>query len=165
MNESVFGVGLRTLCSQLPFGKKPADDEISFLWMVLPQSVTTIVTDRMWGYAIQQRLLDPEPNSDLPICQQLFSYLFRLRDGRPDFELGLRPDLPERMNALKVFHPLSAPRAESALFNAPQLPEVPPRPPKTREQRIARLLALAEATGVDLSAPPSPLEEGNDQKP
>jgi hypothetical protein len=163
MNESIFGLGLRTLCSQLPYVKKPTDDEISFLWMVLPQSVTKVVTDRMWGYAIQQRLLDPEPNSDLPISHQLFSYLFRLRDGRPDFELGLRPDLPERMNALKVFHPPTPPRPEASVVSGPQLPPVPPKPAETREHRIARLRAMAEATGVDLSRTLEPREEGNDQ--
>lgn len=154
MDKHSFVLGLRSLAQQLPYGKRPEADELAYLWMVLPQSATEQVSDQMWAYALQQRLLDPHPNHDLPVVMQLFSYLYRCRNGHPAFELGLRPDLPQRLAQASRFHSLEVARPESALVDAAALlPPAPPRPAETPQQRRRRLLAFAESMGFDLSQP------------
>jgi hypothetical protein len=104
----------------------------------------------MWAYAVQQRLMDPAPDDKLPIFQQVLRHLYRLRDGMPEFAWGLREDLSERMASPHCFHPLTPASAEQ---KPPELLPIRQRQPETREQRRARILALAAATGVDLSKP------------
>lgn len=159
MQEDTFKLGLRTLSAQLPYGKTPKDDELKFLWALLPDQITGQITDQMWAYAIQQRLIDPAPDDKLPIVQQVFRHLFRLRDGSPAFEWGLREDLPERLLAPHCFHPLTP--AASA-HKPPELPPVMSCAPKSPQARRAMLLALAEETGVDLSKPYQPEASGQD---
>lgn len=150
MQENTFKIGLRALCAQLPYGKNPKDDELTFLWSLMPKSITAQITDEMWLYAVQQRLMDPTPDDKLPIFQQVMRHLYRLRDGMPEFEWGLRPDLPERMDNAHRFHSLTA---DASAQPAPALPEIRPMPTESPQARRARLVALAEATGVDLSKP------------
>lgn len=148
MHEDTFKTGLRTLCAQLPYGKNPKDDELTFLWKLFPDSITDQISDRMWAYAIQQRIMDPEPNNDLPIVQQVMRHLYRLRDGMPAFDWGLRDDLPQRMANPGHFHSLdTASTAQEPLQLAPATPKAAELP----EARRRRLLALAAATGVNLS--------------
>jgi hypothetical protein len=152
MREDTFKLGLRTLNAQLPYGKNPKDDELTFLWALLPDSITDQITDAMWAYAIQQRLMDPAPDDKLPIFQQVLRHLYRLRDGMPEFAWGLREDLAERMTSPHRFHPLTpATEAKRA-----ELPPFRQKAPETKEQRRARIMALAAATGVDLSKPYEP---------
>jgi hypothetical protein len=153
MREDTFKLGLRTLCAQLPYGKTPKDDELKCLWVLMPKTVTSQISDEMWLYAVQQRIMDPAPDDKLPIVQQVFRYLFRLRDGSPAFEWGLREDLPERISAADQFHPLTP--AASA-HKPPEMPPIFERPPESPQDRRARLLALAKETGVDLSKPYKP---------
>lgn len=150
MQENTFVLGLRALCAQLPYGKNPKDDELTFLWALLPDSITDQITDQMWAYAVQQRLMDPTPDDKLPIFQQVLRHLYRLRDGMPEFEWGLRPDLPERMAHPDRFHSLTP---DASAQPAPPPPEIRPMPTESPQARRARLLAIAEATGVDLSKP------------
>jgi hypothetical protein len=153
MKQLAFTLGLRTVCSQLPYGKTPKDDEIKFLWILLPQSVAAEVTDEMWAYACQQRLMDPAPDDRLPIFQQILRHLYRLRDGQPEFAWGLRPDLPQRMAQANRFQPLFAATPPPP---APALAPPEPQVPESPQARRARLLALAESAGIDLSQPPAP---------
>lgn len=153
MQEETFKLGLRTLAAQLPYGKTPKDDELKFLWSVMPKHVTSQITDGMWLYAIQQRIMDPAPDDKLPIVQQVYRHLFRLRDGSPAFEWGLREDLPQRMASAHQFHPLIPPPASQI---PPDVPSITPMPKESRQARLARLLALAAETGVDLSKPYKP---------
>jgi hypothetical protein len=105
MNPSTFGLGLRTVSSFLPYSKKLLDDEIKFVWLTLPQSVKDQVSDEMWAYACNQRLLDPEPDKELALHIQLLRYVYRVRDGQPAFDWGLKTDLPQRMALGGQFHP------------------------------------------------------------
>lgn len=159
MQEETFKLGLRTLAAQLPYGKTPKDDELKFLWSVMPKHVTGQITDGMWLYAIQQRIMDPAPDDKLPIVQQVYRHLFRLRDGSPAFEWGLREDLPQRMAAAHQFHPLTP---AAFAHKPPELPPIVEQAPENPQARRARLLALAEATGVDLSKPYQPEASGQD---
>lgn len=105
MNPTTFALGLRSLAASLPYGKRMEDDEAKFLWLTLPQTVKDTVTDQMWAYAIAQRRMDPAPDKDLSIEMQLLRYLFRIRDGMPALDWGLKPDLAERMAQGGTFHP------------------------------------------------------------
>ena len=104
MRAKVFETSLRALSALMPFGKKMTDEEIQFIWMILPASVKKTVTDEMWGYACMQRRLDPNPNKDLSLDFQILSYLYRRRDSQPAFDWGLKEDLPQRMALPGQFH-------------------------------------------------------------
>lgn len=104
MEIQTFALGLRTVSGFLPYAKKLADDEIKFLWLLIPQQVKEQITDEMWAYACNQRLLDPNPDKEQALHVQLFKYVYRVRDGQPAFEWGLKEDLPRRMALGGTFH-------------------------------------------------------------
>lgn len=105
MKTSTYQMGLRALSSLLPYGKKITDEEALFTWAMLPESVKVTVTDEMWLYACAQRRMDPNPDKELALDIQLLRYLFRIRDGQPAFDWGLKADLPQRMALGGQFHP------------------------------------------------------------
>ncbi|MEK0418401.1 MAG: hypothetical protein RI949_2407 [Pseudomonadota bacterium] len=123
MNPTTFTLGLRSLAASLPYGKRLEDDEAKFLWLTLPQTVKETVTDEMWAYAIAQRRMDPAPDKELSIEMQLLRYLYRVRDGMPAFDWGLKLDLPRRMAQGSVFHGSVPPQGD-----APQLAAVGSNP-------------------------------------
>lgn len=104
MKSETFRLGLRAIASITPYAKKITDDEIAFLYMTLPSAIKRTVTDEMFAYACAQYRMDPSPNKDLPLDQQLLSYVYRLRDSRPAFDWGLKPDLGDRMRSGDRFH-------------------------------------------------------------
>jgi hypothetical protein len=103
MQIQSFALGLRTVSGFLPYAKKLADDEIKFLWLLIPQQVKDDVSDEVWAYACNQRLLDPNPDKDQALHLQLLKYVYRVRDGQPAFDWGFKEDLPQRMKAGAVF--------------------------------------------------------------
>ena len=123
MNPTTFTLGLRSLAASLPYGKRLEDDEAKFLWLTLPQTVKETVTDEMWAYAIAQRRMDPAPDKELSIEMQLLRYLYRVRDGMPAFDWGLKLDLPHRIANGGVFH-----GAVPLAGDAPQLAAVGSNP-------------------------------------
>ena len=115
MKATTFQMGLRALSSLLPYGKKITDEEALFTWAMLPESVKVSVTDEMWVYACAQRRMDPNPDKELSLDIQLLRYVYRVRDGQPAFDWGLKTDLPQRM-------------AMGGQFHSPVLPAVDPTP-------------------------------------
>lgn len=105
MNSKTFGLGLMSLSGSLPYGKKLTNEEVQFLWLLLPADVKAAVTDEMWAYGCSQRMLDPDPSKELPLHLQVLSYLFRIRDGQPAFDWGVKADLQHRMALPSCFHP------------------------------------------------------------
>mgnify|MGYP006271009337 FL=1 len=103
MQIQSFALGLRTVSGFLPYAKKLADDEIKFIWLLIPQHVKDDVSDEMWAYACNQRLLDPNPDKEQALHLQLLKYVYRVRDGQPAFDWGLKEDLPQRMKAGAAF--------------------------------------------------------------
>ena len=103
MQIQSFALGLRTVSGFLPYAKKLADDEIKFLWLLIPQQVKDDVSDDVWAYACNQRLLDPNPDKEQALHLQLLKYVYRTRDGQPAFDWGFKEDLPQRMSAGAVF--------------------------------------------------------------
>ena len=104
MRAKIFETSLRALSALMPYGKKMTDEEIQFIWMILPASVKQTVTDEMWGFACMQRRLDPNPNKELSLDFQILSYLYRRRDSQPAFDWGLKKDLAQRMELPGHFH-------------------------------------------------------------
>lgn len=104
MRAKIFETSLRALSALMPYGKKMTDEEIQFIWMILPASVKQTVTDEMWGFACMQRRLDPNPNKELSLDLQILSYVYRRRDGQPAFDWGLKQDISQRMELPSHFH-------------------------------------------------------------
>ena len=84
-------------------------------------SVKVSVTDEMWLYACSQRRMDPNPDKELALDIQLLRYVYRIRDGQPAFDWGLKTDLPQRMAMGGQFHPPVLP-ASDPTPPPPQLP-------------------------------------------
>ena len=121
MQAATFRLGLKAVASVTPYAKKLTDDEIGFLFLTIPQAVKDAVTDQMWAYACSQYRLDPSPNKEMPLDQQLLSYVYRTRNGRPALEWGVKEDLPHRMRHADRFHPPILTEGQGA---APTLPPV-----------------------------------------
>ena len=121
MKAETFQMGLRALSAFLPYGKKITDEEAYFTWAMLPESVKVNVTDEMWVYACAQRRMDPNPDKELALDIQLLRYVYRVRDGQPAFDWGLKTDLPQRMAFGGQFHPPVLPTADPTP-TPPQLP-------------------------------------------
>ena len=121
MKCSAFQMGLRALSSLLPYGKKITDEEALLTWALLHDSVKVNVTDEMWLYACSQRRMDPDPDKELALDIQLLRYVYRIRDGQPAFDWGLKTDLPQRMAMGGQFHPPLLPAGDPTP-PPPQLP-------------------------------------------
>ena len=121
MKCSTFQMGLRALSSLLPYGKKITDEEALLTLAMLPDSVKVNVTDEMWLYACSQRRMDPNPDKEIALDIQLLRYVYRIRDGQPAFDWGLKADLPQRMAMGGQFHPPVLPAGDPTP-PPPQLP-------------------------------------------
>tara|TARA_R100001463_G_scaffold47699_4_gene96733 strand:+ start:116 stop:508 length:393 start_codon:yes stop_codon:yes gene_type:complete len=121
MQATTFRLGLKSVAAITPYAKKLSDDEIGFLFLTMPKAVKDAVTDEMWAYACSQYRLDPSPDKEMPLDQQLLSYVFRTRSGRPALEWGIKEDLPQRMASADRFH--SQPLTEGQ-GSPPPLPPV-----------------------------------------
>lgn len=151
---------LKGLSALTRFGKALDPEDIVFAVGLLPASVRAELTQRHLFWAAQQLVLDPDPITDLALPIALLRYLYPCEGNRPRFDLGMRPDLSERMRSDR-FVSIAPPRHEhtparkavelslgrspvALLERAPVLPHL-----HSRNQRILHLEQLATATGVD----------------
>ena len=95
---------LKAASETTKFAKRLSEETLALLWITTPAKTRNEVTDEMLAYAFNQMRIDPNPPEDLGIDQQLYSYVYRCRDGFPAFDWGLKADLPERM-ATGAFNP------------------------------------------------------------
>lgn len=98
-----------------PMGKALSPAAVALAWGLFPLPAKELLTPEHLLYAMQQLQADPEPQRELSVPQQLLRYVFPLRDGKPNYEQGLRPDLVERMQRPEVFHPLRVEAAHRAV--------------------------------------------------
>ena len=119
MQLKTYQLGLRAAANVTPYAKRISDEEIAFLYMSTPSKIKDAVSDEAWVYAVSQYRMDPNPSKEMPLDQQLLSYVFRQRDGRPAFDWGLKEDLPARMAASDQFH-------DHPSLQPSNLPELPP---------------------------------------
>ena len=99
-----FSQTLEALNSVLPFAKAINPQAWLLLWGTFPQHAKEHVTPAMWSYAAGQRLMDPAPAKELAIHMQLLRYLYRNQNGMPNFDWGLKVNLPEHMAHPGTFH-------------------------------------------------------------
>lgn len=110
MDATTFTTVLRAISGLLPFGSKLDEAQCLLAWQTIPPQVRDEVSNEMWVYAAGQRKLDPAPLQDLTLDVQLLRYLYRLENGMPNFEWGLKQDLASRMAQPHKFNaqPVSA---------------------------------------------------------
>ena len=95
---------LTALSSVLPFAKPLGEEAWLLLWLTFPDHAKQHLTPAMWTYAAGQRLMDPAPAKELAIHLQLLRYLYRLENGMPNLQWGLKLDLAVRMAHVGTFH-------------------------------------------------------------
>jgi hypothetical protein len=110
---------LQGIQSLMPYGKTLNEAALLIAWTTLPHNVRNQLTSEMLAYAAGQYLQDPEPPKDQPVHLALLRYLYRLENGRPNYEWGLKLDLPQRMAGDGRFFP--EPVSEAALVAAGEL--------------------------------------------
>jgi hypothetical protein len=99
-----FSQTLEALNSVLPFAKAITPQAWLLLWGTFPDHAKQHLTPSMWTYAAGQRLMDPAPAKELAIHLQLLRYLYRLENGMPNLQWGLKLDLADRMAHAGTFH-------------------------------------------------------------
>ena len=98
MQAKAFTAGLRAISSITQYAKKIDDDSAQFIWMTLDQKVKDEITDAMWVWAIKKTMEQWKSlDHNLPLHIIALSFLYRQRDGMPEFEWGLKADLADQM--------------------------------------------------------------------
>ena len=106
-----FAGAVGAISELLPYAKRPSVDAQLLLWTTLPLQVQQELSSHHLAYASAQLLLDPARPQELAIPVALLRYLYRLENGLPNFNWGLRPDLAQRM-AGTGFQPLPSSQHE-----------------------------------------------------
>jgi len=106
-----FAGAVGAISELLPYAKRPSVDAQLLLWTTLPVQVQQELSSHHLAYASAQLLLDPARPQELAIPVALLRYLYRLENGLPNFNWGLRPDLAQRM-AGTGFQPLPSSQHE-----------------------------------------------------
>ena len=112
---------LQGIQSLMPYGKTLNEAALLIAWQTLPNNVRQQLTPAMLAYAAGQYLQDPEPPKDQPVHLALLRYLYRLENGRPNYEWGLKLDLPKRMAADGQF--FAEPISQAHLAATGELPD------------------------------------------
>ena len=97
MKRQAFIAVLKAASETTQYAKKLSEETLALLWVTTPSKAKEEVSDEMLAYAFNQMRIDPSPPEGLSVDQQLYSYIYRLRDGFPAFEWGLKADLEQRM--------------------------------------------------------------------
>jgi hypothetical protein len=149
------------LCEMLPMQRALSDEGLVMAWMTMPNVAKVHLTKQSLAFAVQQRVMDPDPPKEQALHIQLLRYVFPLertvRRERGDevncdrvlLENGLRTDLAERMTAPDRFHDPAPVRHEQAPpLKRPRLPgggrQWHPSQ-MTAEQRAAHIQGVAAA--------------------
>ncbi len=165
INEQQFVATLAGLQELLPLGKTLSEPALVLAWALFPARAKAELELEHLLFAVQQRVLDPEPAREQAITQQLLRYLYPLANGMPAVERGLRRDLQQRLAAPDWFHPLSVPRPETTAVAELQARRL--LPPSAGDgaveeiRRISRPLVLAARSVQEVNpGEPSVFSEG-----
>ena len=93
MDLKSFQLAMRTISAVTPYATKMQDEELQFLYYLVPQKVRTAVTDGLWAYACNKALFDPSPNKEIPLHLRVLSYVYRVENGTPNFDWGLKEEV------------------------------------------------------------------------
>ena len=98
MQLKTFQLGMRTITAVMPYAKKMQDEEISFLFMLLPDQVKKEVTDEVWVTAVK-KYLDNKPTDDIAVHLKILSYVYRNENGKPNFDWGFKDEVKDLLPA------------------------------------------------------------------
>ena len=157
-----FQVAITSLMQILPMAKPLSAAALVMAWDTFPERAKIDLTDEILLFAVQQRVLDPEPPKGMAPHVALLRYAYpvdrtiRRERGedvisdQPMVDRGLRKDLAQRMAASDRFHDPAPARVEHAP-PPPQQPQLPADSTQwhpdhlTTEQRRAHVRAVASA--------------------
>lgn len=157
-----FQVAITSLMQILPMAKPLSAAALVMAWDTFPERAKIDLTDEILLYAVQQRVLDTEPQRDIAPHIALLRYVYPVKrttkeqrgletfTDQPLLDRGLRPDLAQRMARRDCFHDTAPVRDEVRLDTTPRLPEGaggngPPWLQQTDEQRRAHLREVMKA--------------------
>jgi hypothetical protein len=129
-----FQVAITSLMQILPMAKPLSAPALVMAWDTFPERAKIDLTDEILLFAVQQRVLDPEPPKGMAPHVALLRYAYpvdrtvrrergeEVVSDQPMVERGLRRDLAQRMTAPDRFHDPAPARREQAPPRQPQLP-------------------------------------------
>ena len=160
INIKQFHAAVTSLMQLLPMSKQLTGSALTMAWDTFPERAKIDLTDEILLFAVQQRVLDPEPPRGMAPHVALLRYAYpvdrtiRRERGedvisdQPMVDRGLRKDLAQRMAAPDHFHDPAPARKEQAPPQQPQLPAGSTQwhpDHLTTEQRRAHVRAVASA--------------------
>jgi hypothetical protein len=155
-----FQVAITSLMQILPMAKPLSAAALVMAWDTFPERAKIDLTDEILLYAVQQRVLDPEPPKGVAPHVALLRYCYpvdrtvrrergeEVTSDQPMVDRGLRKDLAQRMAAPDRFHDPAPARQEQAPPRQPQLPAGSTQwhpDHLSTEQRRAHVRAVASA--------------------
>jgi len=165
-----FQVAISSLLQLLPMQRTLDPAALILAWDTFPERAKADLTDEILLYAVQQRVLDPQPPKGVAPHVALLRYTYpvdrmvRRERGEevlsdyPMVERGLRHDLAQRMAAPDVFHDPAPARHEQAAPQQPRLPagaaqwhpgRLSTEQRRAHVQRVAAAVAKIRANGID----------------
>jgi hypothetical protein len=160
INIKQFHAAVTSLMQLLPMSKQLTGSALTMAWDTFPERAKIDLTDEILLYAVQQRVLDPEPPKGVAPHVALLRYVYpvdrtiRRERGedvisdQPMVDRGLRRDLAQRMADPYRFHDPAPARQEQAPPRQPQLPAGSTQwhpDHLSTEQRRAHVLGVASA--------------------
>ena len=151
---------LTTLMQLLPMSKQLTGAAMTMAWDTFPERAKLDLTGEALLFAVQQRMLDPQPPRDVAPHIALLRYVYPVNrttrrergeevvNDHPMIERGLRHDLAKRMADPGQFHELVRTLPEQAPIDSPRLVAGPERRQPwemTTTQRMAHVHAVANA--------------------
>lgn len=125
ISEEHFVITVSTLTQVIPYAKQLTEPALIMLWESFPKRAKLDLTPEMLKFASSQRMLDPDPPKDMALSLSLLRYLYPVKrtflgesygketyNDVPIFDLGVRPDLLDRMSRPEVFHEVAPKRDE-----------------------------------------------------
>jgi hypothetical protein len=155
-----FQVAVSSLLQLLPMQRALDPSALLLAWDTFPERAKIDLTDEILLYAVQQRVLDPEPPTGMAPHVALLRYAYpvdrtirrergeNVISDQPMVDRGLRRDLAQRMAAPDRFHDPAPARQEHAPPRQPQLPAGATQwhpDHLSPEQRRAHVLQIAAA--------------------
>ena len=89
MNLQMFQLSMRAFSAVMPYAKKLGDEELSLIYMTLPDSVKSEVTNEVLVFAIKKAMEEMDPNKEIPLHMRVLSHIYRKENGMPNFDWGL----------------------------------------------------------------------------
>jgi hypothetical protein len=90
ITEHQFFQALHTLCEVLPYSKQLSPESKAALWDMFPERAKRDLSPGDLRWAMEQRLLDPDPPREMAMSTVFLHYCYPKRDGWPALDAGPR---------------------------------------------------------------------------